>query len=132
MHAIEGNIKWIMLVVGLITCSTLLVVISPQAGLMSMFGALPSALDEGVTQILVRNWGALIALVGGMLIYAAFRPALRSFSIVVACISKATFISLVLGFGGDYWDQALFAIVFDSAAIVIFLMYLFSTDSNQS
>ena len=130
MGVLHNNIKWVMLLTGVITCSTLLATISPQLGLTNMFGAYPPLVDEPIMQIVVRNWGALIALVGGMLIYAAFHPSVRRFTLVVACISKATFISLVLVYGGDYLAQASIALVFDGVVIALFLAYLLTTNSN--
>ncbi len=86
MNWIVVNSKWIMLVSGIITCSMLLVTISPSAGLLNTFGeTLP---DASIMQIVVRNWGALIGLIGGMLIYGACNPINRTFILAVAGISK--------------------------------------------
>jgi len=121
MGILNSNIKWIMLISGVITCSMIMATINPQAGLMNTFG---TSIDGPIAQIVVRNWGALIALVGGMLIYAAFKPHLRSFVLVIASISKITFISLVLSFGAQFMDKAIVAVVFDSIVVALFLIYL--------
>jgi len=68
MTWIVANIKWLMLVSGALTCTMMYAAIAPQAALRSNFGV---ALEGPVSEIVVRNWGALIGLVGAMLIYVA-------------------------------------------------------------
>ncbi|MFN0062037.1 MAG: hypothetical protein ACKVPX_05930 [Myxococcaceae bacterium] len=48
--------------------------LSPQAALLSTFG---EALEGPVAEIVVRNWGALVGVVGLLLIYGAFNPPVR-------------------------------------------------------
>ena len=88
---IVARIKWIMIVSGVLTATMIYAAIAPEASLQSTFG---ETLDEPLARIIVRNWGVLIALVGGMLIYAAFRPALRPMVLTVAALSKLAFIVL--------------------------------------
>ena len=45
-----------------------------------MFGA---TLEGPLAEIVVRNWGILIALIGGMLIYGAFEPYSRRLVLIV-------------------------------------------------
>ena len=66
MRLSDTHIKWIMLVSGALTCTMIYAFIAPQAALTSTFGA---ALEGPVANVVVRNWGALITLVGAMLIY---------------------------------------------------------------
>jgi hypothetical protein len=75
----------------------------------------------------VRNWGALIALVGAMLIYGAFEPSVRPLVLTVAGLSKVVFISLVLSQGRQYLGhQAGVSIAIDSVMVVLFVAYLVS------
>ena len=53
------NIKWIMLVAGVATCTTLAAVIAPQDALVNMFG---SSLTEPLANLVVRSWGFLVFL----------------------------------------------------------------------
>ena len=79
-----------------------------------------------VSGIVVRNWSALIGLMGLMLIYGAFVPTVRRFSLVIAGISKIVFITLVLSFGKEYLRfGAGTAVVADSVMIVLYAAYLF-------
>jgi len=95
--------------------------IDPEAALMNTFG---TSISGPIAEIVVRNWGALITLVGAMLIYGAFEPLHRSFVLVVASISKIVFIGLVLTIGYQYLDKAGIAVAFDSVVVVIFFLYL--------
>jgi cbb3-type cytochrome oxidase subunit 1 len=54
-----------MLVSDALTCSMIYAAIAPQAALRSSFG---DSLKGPVAEIVVRNWGALVMLVGAMLI----------------------------------------------------------------
>lgn len=121
MNWIVTKIKWIMLVSGLLTCTLFYAAISPQAALRSTFG---DSLEGQLAEIIVRNWGALITLVGVMQIYGAFNPPLRRFVLVIACVSKLTFISLVLIYGRQYLGQAWLAIAIDSVMVILFIIYM--------
>jgi len=122
VNLIIGNIKWIMLVSGALTCSMIYAAISPEQALRSTFG---ETLEGPVAQIVVRNWGVLITLVGAMLIYGAFRPVARPLILIVAGLSKLAFIGLVLAHGSKYLgQQAGIAILIDSVWVVLFAIYL--------
>ena len=121
MIIITNNIKWIMLISGTFTCTMIYAVIEPEAALMFTFG---DSISGPIAEIVVRNWGALITLVGAMLIYGAFQPLHRSFILVVASISKIVFIGLILIIGSQFLDKAGVAIAFDSVVVIIFFIYL--------
>lgn len=122
MNWIFVNIKWIMLVSGVLTLTMIFPLIAPHAALVATFGDdLPT---HPLTEIIVRNWGALITLVGGMLIYGAYHPMNRSFILAVAGISKLVFISLVMIFGSQYLGKAGVAVVFDAIVVVLYFVYL--------
>ncbi len=75
--------------------------------------------------ITVLTWGALIGLVGAMLIYGAFRPLERPLILVVAGASKVVFIALVLSHGGRYaGEQVRIAVVIDLVMVLLFAWYL--------
>jgi hypothetical protein len=114
--------KWIMLLAGALTCTMIHVAIAPHAALRSMFG---ETLEGPLAEIVVRSWGALIAIVGAMLIYGAFRPWSRPLVLTAASVSKLTFIALVLAYGPQYLgQQAGVAIVADSVMVMLFAAYL--------
>jgi hypothetical protein len=93
MNWVVTKMKWIMLLSGVLTCTMVYAAVAPQAALRSMFGA---SIEGPLAEIVVRNWGILITLVGGMLIYGAFNAQARPLVLIVAGLSKLTFIGLVL------------------------------------
>jgi hypothetical protein len=114
--------KWIMLVSGGLTCTMVYAAVAPQAALRSTFG---EALEGPVAEIVVRNWGALITLVGAMLIYGAFNPNSRPLVLCVAGVSKLVFIGLVLAHGTHYLrQQAGVAMAVDLVMVLLFAVYL--------
>ena len=122
MKIINSNIKWIMLISGALTFTMIFAAVAPQQALASMFG---SNLEGPLAEIIVRNWGALVAIIGGMLIYGAFNEESRNLVISVAVLSKIIYISLVIinGFG----VQLVTAITFDVFVILVLSVYLFSS-----
>jgi hypothetical protein len=99
MNWVNARMKWVMLVSGVLTCSMIYAAVAPQAALRSTFG---ETLEGPLAEIVVRNWGTLIALVGAMLIYGAFNPRSRPLVLIVAGLSKLIFIALVLTHGPRY------------------------------
>lgn len=125
MSWLAKQMKWLMLVSGALTCTMIYFTIAPQAALQSNFGG---TLDGPIAEIVVRNWGALIALVGLMLVYGAFVPAARRLVLSVAVLSKATFIALVLTFGRELLAyQVSTAVMVDAVWVLVFGAYLLGT-----
>jgi hypothetical protein len=114
MSFIVDRIKWIMLVSGALTCTMIYAAIAPQAALQGTFG---ETLQGPLAEIVVRNWGVLITVVGAMLIYGAYRPESRPLVLTVAILTKSVFIALVLA-------QAGIAIAIDAVWVVLFACYL--------
>jgi hypothetical protein len=124
MNWIIANIQWIMIVSGLLTATMLYATIAPKAALLATFG---ETLEGPLADIVVRNWGALIALIGAMLIYGAFDPPGRPLILIVAGVSKLVFIALVLSQAGRYLRrQAGLAIAVDLVMVALFAWYLFA------
>jgi hypothetical protein len=122
MRWIVNNMKWIMIVSGALTCTMLYAAIAPGPALRSTFG---ETLDGPLAEVVVRNWGALITIVGTMLIYGAFDRPSRPAILMIAALGKLVFIALVLSHGGRYLaHQAGVAVVCDSLMVVLFAAYL--------
>jgi len=130
MKWIITNIKWIMVISGVLTSTMVYAALAPEAALQSNFG---ETLDEPLAKIIVRNWGALIAMVGGMLIYGAFKPAVRGLALFVAGVSKVIFIALVLSEGNRYLsEQVGIAVAVDSVMVLLFLAYALVSASRRT
>ena len=121
MDLLVRKIKWVMILSGLLTLTMVQAAIAPKAALLSTFG---DSLQGPVAEIVVRNWGALIALIGAMLIYGAFRPHVRKLVLSVAALSKITFIALIVVYGRQYLSRVGIAVAFDSAMVILFIAYL--------
>jgi hypothetical protein len=65
MKWIVTNIKWIMLVSGILTTTMLYTAIAPNAAMQSNFG---QTLEGPLAELIVHNWGLLVGLVGLMLV----------------------------------------------------------------
>jgi hypothetical protein len=125
MNYIETKMKWLMVVAGALTCTMVYAAIAPRAALQSTFG---ETLDGPLAELIVRNWAILITLVGAMLIYGAFNPAVRPLALAVALVSKLAFVALVLANGERYLgNQAGIAIAIDFLWVVLFAWYLIRT-----
>jgi hypothetical protein len=60
---IVANIHRIMIVSGVLTMTMVYAAIAPEAALRSTFG---DSLEGPVADVVVRNWGALLALIGAV------------------------------------------------------------------
>lgn len=129
MNLITANMKWIMIVSGALTCTMLYAAIAPQAALRSTFG---DSMEGPLVEIVVRNWGALIALVGAMLIYGAYHPPVRPLVLTVAGLSKVIFVGLVVAYGSQYLGhQVGLAIAVDLVMVVLYIGYLVGMRRGQ-
>ncbi len=122
MRFVSLHIKSIMMVSGLLTCTMVYAALLPQAAFQSNFG---ETLEGSAAEVVVRSWGVLIAMVGGLLIYGAYRPAVRPLALVFAGISKLAFIGLVLSHGLVFLEhQVGLAVAVDLLWVLVFAWYL--------
>jgi hypothetical protein len=128
MHIIVAKTKLIMLITGVLTCTMAYAIVFPQEALTSMFG---ESLSGGLAEIVVRSWGALITLIGAILIYGAFNPKYRSLILIVAGLSKLVFVSLLILYGRQYFPKIATPMVIDSIAVVLFSICLL-TDHRKA
>jgi hypothetical protein len=128
MDFIIKNIKWVMLVSGVLTFTTFYGLFAPQAALESMFGV---SFNGTLESIIVRSWCALVGLIGAMLIYGALNDKSRVFSISVAAFSKVIFVSLVLIYGQEFLGKAGPAIAMDCITIALSALYLVALRVKQ-
>jgi hypothetical protein len=125
---IAKNIKWIMLVSGVLTSTLLLAAIAPDSALRMIFG---ETLEGPLSDIIVRNWGVLVGLVGMLLIYGAFNEHVRKLVLVLATTSKVAFVGLILAFGSNYLSKVGTSIAIDTLFIVLFVVYLLGEMHTQ-
>ena len=125
MSIIIRHIKGIMLVSGALTSTMLLAALAPATALHSTFG---DTLSGPLAELVVRNWGVLIGIIGVMLMYGAVDPQYRRVSLVMAIVSKVAFIALVLSNGARFLAYgAGTAVLVDSVMVATFVAYLIAT-----
>ena len=130
MTWVVRHIRSIMLMSGALTCTMFYAAVAPQAALKLTFG---SALEGPVGEVVVRNWGVLIALVGVMLIYGAFNGAVRPLVLTVAGVSKLAFLGLLITVGRPVLgQQAGVALVSDVIQVTLFAAYLVAAGSGRT
>lgn len=128
MNFIIKNIKWVMLVSGLLTFTMFYGLFAPQASLESMFGVSFSGTLEN---IVVRSWSALVGLMGAILIFGFYSEKHRVFSISVAAFSKVVFVFLVLVYGQEFLGAAAPAIAMDCSVIILSGLYLLAVSIQR-
>ena len=125
MNLLRRSIKWVMFVSGALTCTMFYAAVAPEAALHSSFG---QSITGPVAQIVVRNWGILVGLMGLLLIYGAFIEQARLVALVIAGLSKIAFVALVLTIGQQFLQfQVGLAVAIDIVMITLFALYLAST-----
>lgn len=128
MDFVARNIKWVMLISGLLTSTMFYGLFAPAPALESMFGA---SFSGSLESLVIRSWSALVGLIGVVLIYGAFNEQNRVFAISIAALSKAIFVCLVLIYGRDYLETATPAIVMDCAVVFLAGVFLISRRSRH-
>lgn len=116
MEAREQWLKGFMIVSGAISCAMIYAAILPKAALNTAFG---ESLEGPLAELIVRNWGFLITMVGVLLIYGAIRPGARTIALVIAGLTKSFYISLVLAQGDRFLSKALPSLVIDSVMVLV-------------
>ena len=116
-----------MIVSGVVTMTMVCTAPASEAALRLTFG---ESVSGPVADIVVRNWGALIALLGAMLVYGARKPVVRPMALAVAGASKAMFVALVLSHGGRL--QAGIAVLVDGLWVMVFAAYLLSVRRTRT
>lgn len=99
MTWVVENIQAILVVCGLVTASMLQFTLMPRRAARSFFG---ETVDGPIADVAVRGWGLLIALTGGMMLWAAFHPETRTLAIGVTLISKGFYMGQLITKGGRF------------------------------
>ena len=128
MKFIIKNIKWVMMISGVLTATTFYGLFAPQAAIESMFGA---SFGGSLETLIIRSWSSLVGIIGLILIYGAFNEGHRVFCISIAALSKAVFVSLVIICGQAFLATAAPAIIMDCLVIILTLFFLVSIRVQQ-
>jgi hypothetical protein len=122
MDWIARGADWIMIASGILTATMVQAAIAPRAAMISLFG---EALEGPLADLVVRNWGILITLVGLALVYGGWTGTSQVPILLGAGASKIAFIALVLAHGRRYLRrQAGIAIGVDAVFVVLYAAIL--------
>jgi hypothetical protein len=92
VRVIAKRIDTILLVTGALTCLAVVGFLFPDPLLRNFFS---EECRSANVLLMVRHWSLLVFLVGGLLVYAAYPPAVRSAALVVATVEKLALGALV-------------------------------------
>lgn len=119
-------VEWmpiIMMISGGLTFTMISIFFSPKNALRASFG---ESLEGPLADVVVRNWAALIAIVGLMLIYGAFMEESRPLVLAVAILSKLIYAGLILRHREFFkGKRAMLFVKLDLLMVVLFAIYLF-------
>ena len=113
-------IKTILLVTGVVTCSMIVGVVAPGVVLKYCFcDERPSASQR----LMVQHWFLVVALMGSLVVYAAYAPAVRSAVLAAAIAEKFSIGALVAASPARNWRLGFIASV-DAIMGLLSLSYL--------
>lgn len=122
MALLQRRIGWVIGLCGLLTLTMLRAVIDPAGAVATYFG---EPLTGPAADLVVRNWGALIGLIGALLVYTAVTGRHRRLIVLIAAISKTVFIALGLIYASAHLTGQLgLALLVDAVFVAIFAAYL--------
>ncbi len=114
-----------MLISGILTCTMVVGLFFPEKLLRSNFG---ETISGDLANVVVRNWAALITLIGVALILGAFISTIKRFVLILAGVSKSIFIVLILIYGMPYFNFGIgTAVIIDTIMVVLYTIYLLIT-----
>jgi hypothetical protein len=115
------HVELILLITGLATGGALVVFLAPVPMLKILFGQAPS---DMLSLLIARHWGLLVALVGALLVCAAYHAEVRGPVLLVAIVEKAV---LVLGVCLSPFRRRPAVVVIalaDACMAAVYLLYL--------
>jgi len=118
----SAHLPAILLVIGLYTAFALPQVFAPKLFLEKVtFGAQSS---DPLTLLLARHWALLAALVGALLIYAAYHPEVRAPAMLIAAVEKFALAAFIFFGGWARTPTATRTAVVDAAMGVVLMLGL--------
>lgn len=89
----ETFIELTLIATGVLTALTAIGLLFPHVLLGTLFGL---ETDDGTTLLLGRHWSLLLAVIGGLLMYAAYHPEVRTPVMLAAATEKIGLALLVV------------------------------------
>jgi hypothetical protein len=118
---ITSNVGSILIITGALTASALALFVAPLWVTRRAFGETPPG---PVNLAIARHWGLLLFCVGALLVYAAFHPAVRVPTVVLAAVEKAGFVACILGTSLRQRPIPLTLAIGDAVMVSLYVLYL--------
>jgi hypothetical protein len=118
---VAAHVALILTITGLATAGALALVVAPAATMRTVFGQSPS---DSLGLIIARHWALLIFLVGGLLVYAVYRPEIRVPTLIVAVVEKAAFAGAMLTSPFRRRPAVMVIALADAGMAALYLMFL--------
>ena len=120
---ITQHISTILWITGIVTMLPILQLFFPATFLKILN---QTEIRDELGMMFARHWGALVFVLGGLLVYAASHPELRGPIIAAALIEKAALVLLIIiNLRQPFCKGFVLTAVFDGACCVIYALYLF-------
>jgi hypothetical protein len=118
---IRAYIKPILIVSGVATAAAIAVFFAPAAVLAMYFEHVPT---DPVSLFFFRHWGLMIFCIGALIVWAAFRPELRTPVLIFACLEKIALVIAVFALPLQAKPEASVIALSDATFTVLYLLYL--------
>jgi hypothetical protein len=118
---ISAYIKPILIVSGVATAAAIAVFFAPTSVLDMYFDNVPS---DALSLAIARHWGLMIFCIGALIVWAAFRPELRTPVLIFACLEKIALVIAVFALPLQAKPQASVVALSDATFTVLYLLYL--------
>jgi hypothetical protein len=118
---LAARIDLILIVTGSATAGAVVVFLAPILMMKLLFGQAPSDL---LSLLIIRHWGLLVCLVGGLLIYSAYHPEVRVPALFVAIVEKAVLVIGSLASPFRRRPAVIIVALADAGMAAIYLLYL--------
>jgi hypothetical protein len=118
---LAAQIEWILLITGMATAGALVLFLAPVTMMKLLFGQAPF---DALSLLIARHWGLLVALVGGLLIYAAYHAEVRVPTLIVAIVEKAAFALCIFVSPFRRRPVVLVMALADAGMAAVYLIYL--------
>jgi hypothetical protein len=119
---LKSSIEWILIISGLVTAGAgVIALLFPHFQLRSTYGVENPA---SIAVFFVRHWGVLIFVVGCLIIYSAYAPAIRVPVLIAAAVEKFALGLLVFLGPVRRTSGMTTSAVVDSVFAILYVVYL--------
>ena len=126
---LDRHIAKILYITGFVTITPLLQFFAPVMNLQLS----NLSVSDATGMLFAQHWGLMAACFGGLLMYAANRPAVRRPIMLAALVEKLGLVVLiVLGWNAPQLAGLHLAAFFDGACVLIFAAYLAQSSTSHA